>query len=197
MNKPYSESCEQNKEAILDVISPIFSAVSSVLEIGSGTGQHAIYFAEKMPHLSWQTSDRESYLNGINLWLDDTALPNVVAPIELDVTASQWPVSDIDAVFTANSVHIMGLREVERLMAGVGKLLTEQGSLVIYGPFNYGGLYTSESNASFDEWLKSQDPESGIKHFEELVSMADENAMQLLSDHAMPANNRILHFMKT
>ena len=197
MNKPYSESCEQNKEAILDVISPIFSAVSSVLEIGSGTGQHAIYFAEKMPHLSWQTSDRESYLNGINLWLDDTTLPNVVAPIELDVTASHWPVSGIDAVFTANSVHIMGLREVECLMAGVGKLLPEQGSLVIYGPFNYGGLYTSESNARFDEWLKSQDPESGIKHFEELVSMADENAMQLLSDHAMPANNRILHFIKT
>ena len=197
MNKPYSESCVQNREPILDVISPIFSTASAVLEIGSGTGQHAIYFAERMPHLTWYTSDRRSYIDGINLWLEDASLANVIPPIELDVTADHWPVSDIDAVFTANSVHIMGQHEVQSLMEGVGKLLSEQGSLVIYGPFNYAGSYTSESNARFDQWLKSRDPRSGIKDFEEMLSLADQNAMRLIADHTMPANNRILHFIKT
>lgn len=197
MNKPYSESCVQNREPILDVISPIFSTASAVLEIGSGTGQHAIYFAEKMPHLTWYTSDRRSYIDGINMWLEDAGLANVIPPIELDVTADHWPVSGVDAVFTANSVHIMGQREVESLMEGVGKLLSEQGSLVIYGPFNYAGSYTSESNARFDQWLKSRDPESGIKDFEEILSLADQNGMRLVADHTMPANNRILHFTKT
>ena len=196
MNKPYSESCEQNKEPILSVISPIFSSYSRVLEIGSGTGQHAVYFAEKMPHLTWCSSDRRSYLEGINMWLEDAALSNVVPPIELDVCSDHWPVLDIDAVFTANSVHIMSLQEVVCLMRGVGKLLRAQGSLVIYGPFNYSGSYTSESNASFDQWLKSRDPRSGIKDFEVMLSLASDNAMQLIADHAMPANNRILHFMK-
>jgi len=197
MNKPYSESCEQNKEPILSVISPIFSSYSRVLEIGSGTGQHAVYFAEKMPHLTWCSSDRRSYLEGINMWLEDAALSNVVPPIELDVCSDHWPVLDIDAVFTANSLHIMGQREVESLMEGVGKLLSEQGSLVIYGPFNYAGSYTSESNARFDQWLKSRDPASGIKDFEEILSLADVHAMRLVADHMMPANNRILHFMKS
>ncbi len=197
MNKPYSESCEQNKEPILSVIRPIFSAYSRVLEIGSGTGQHAIYFAENMPHLTWCSSDRRSYLEGINMWLEDAGLPNVVPPLELDVTDDHWPVADVDAVFTANSVHIMGYREVACMIKGAGKLLPEQGALVIYGPFNYGGSYTSESNARFDQWLKSRDSRSGIKDFEEILSMADDNGMQLTADLAMPANNRILHFTKT
>ena len=197
MNKPYSESCDQNKQPILEVILPIFSTANSVLEIGSGTGQHAIYFAEKMPHLTWYTSDRRSYLDGINMWLEDADLPNVEPPLELDVTDDHWPVADVDAVFTANSVHIMGRHEVACLIKGAGKLLTEQGGLVIYGPFNYGGSYTSESNAHFDQWLKSRDSGSGIKDFEEILSLANDNGMQLLADTAMPANNRILHFIKT
>jgi len=197
MNKPYSESCDQNKKPILEVILPIFSTVSRVLEIGSGTGQHAIYFAEKMPHLTWYTSDRRSYLDGINMWLEDAGLPNAVPPLELDVTDDHWPVVDVDAVFTANAVHIMGRREVARLIEGAGKVLSEQGALVIYGPFNYGGSYTSESNARFDQWLKSRDAGSGIKDFEEIMSLANDNGMQLIADMAMPANNRILHFTKT
>ena len=197
MNKPYSESCDQNKQPILEVILPIFSTVSRVLEIGSGTGQHAIYFAEKMPHLTWYTSDRRSYLDGINMWLEDAGLPNAVPPLELDVTDDHWPVVDVDAVFTANSAHIMGRHEVARLIEGAGKVLSEQGALVIYGPFNYGGSYTSESNARFDQWLKSRDAGSGIKDFEEIMSLANDNGMQLIADMAMPANNRILHFIKT
>ena len=140
MNKPYSESCDQNKEVILSVISPLFSSLSNVLEIGSGTGQHAIYFAEKMPHLRWHTSDCLSYLNGINMWLADTGLTNVMPPIELNVSRSQWPQLGVDAVFTANSIHIMHQQDVVNLINGVGKLLKLGGSFVIYGPFNYNGL---------------------------------------------------------
>ena len=196
MNKPYSESCDQNKEPILAVISPVFSSLSSVLEIGSGTGQHAIYFAENMPHLKWHTSDCWSYLAGINMWLDDAGLPNVLPPFELNVTKSSWPKLDVDAVFTANSIHIMSQQDVTNFMSGVGALLAEQGELMIYGPFNYNGQYTSSSNESFDQWLKNRDPLSSIKHFEDMVSLANENGMRLVADHAMPANNRILHFTK-
>jgi SAM-dependent methyltransferase len=196
MNKPYSESCDQNREPILDIIAPIFSTSSSVLEIGSGTGQHAIYFAEKMPHLKWYTSDCLPYLNGIDMWLQDAGLLNVVAPIELDVTNSSWPKLEVDAVFTANSIHIMCWLDVVNFMSGVGQLLDNHGNLVIYGPFNYDGRYTSESNERFDHWLKSRDPNSGIKQFEDMVSLAAENMMRLVSDYEMPANNRILHFRK-
>lgn len=196
MNKPYSESCDQNKDPILAVISPIFSTSSKILEIGSGTGQHAIYFAEKMPHLKWYTSDCKQYIGGINMWLAEAEKPNIVVPFELDVSASQWPELDVDAVFTANSIHIMNGQDVVHFMSGVGKILNEQGSLVIYGPFNYNGSYTSESNERFDQWLKSRDPSSGIKHFEEIISLANNNGMQLVTDYEMPVNNRLLHFVK-
>ena len=194
MNKPYAESCAQNQQVILEVLKNLFTKPGEVLEIGSGTGQHAIYFAEMMPHLKWYTSDCPPYLEGINMWLDEAALSNTVAPVELDVTASPWPELDVDAVFTANTVHIMSWSEVLHFMAGAGRLLSRQGSLLIYGPFNYGGTYTSDSNERFDQWLKSRDPKSGIKHFEEIVSLAGENGMELVTDYAMPANNRILHF---
>lgn len=197
MNKPYSESCDQNKDVILSVISPLFFSLSNVLEIGSGTGQHAIYFAGKMPHLTWHTSDCQSYLDGINMWLADTGLTNVLPPLELDVSRSQWPQLEVDAVFTANSIHIMQQQDVVNLINGVGKLLKQGGSFVIYGPFNYNGLYTSKSNESFDQWLKDRDPLSGVKNFEEIESMANSNNMQLVTDYEMPANNRILHFIKT
>ena len=196
MNKPYSESCDQNKEVILSIISPLFLSLSNVLEIGSGTGQHAIYFAERMPHLRWHTSDCSSYLDGINMWLADTGLTNVLPPLELNVSRSQWPQLEVDAVFTANSIHIMHQQDVVNLINGVGKLLKQGGGFVIYGPFNYNGLYTSKSNENFDRWLKQRDAFSGIKHFEEIESLANSNNMQLVTDYEMPANNRILHFIK-
>ena len=196
MNKPYSESCDQNKDVILSVISPLFFSLSNVLEIGSGTGQHAIYFAERMPHLTWHTSDCLSYLDGINMWLADTSLTNVLPPLELNVSRSQWPQLEVDAVFTANSIHIMHQQDVVNLIKGVGKLLKQGGSFVIYGPFNYNGLYTSKSNENFDQWLKQRDAFSGIKHFEEIESLVNSNNMQLVTDYEMPANNRILHFIK-
>jgi len=180
----------------LSVISPLLSKRASVLEIGSGTGQHAVYFAQQMPHLVWHTSDCTPYHAGINSWLTDSGLTNVVKPIELNVSTSRWPISDVDAVFTANSLHIMSADDVSNLIAGVGKLLQPQGDFIIYGPFNYGSEYTSESNWRFDQWLKSRDPLSGIKDFEAIESQARSMAMNLVKDYAMPANNRILHFVK-
>jgi len=197
MNKPYSESCDQNKDPILSVISPLFSSYSNVLEIGSGTGQHAVYFAKKMPHLKWHSSDCLSYLEGINMRLADAGIANVVPPFELNVTSSPWPVFDADAVFTANSIHIMHQQDVVNLMSGVGKLLKPDGSLVIYGPFNYNGSYSSVSNESFDQWLKDRDLLSGIKHFKEIECLANNNGMRFVEDYEMPANNRILHFIKS
>ena len=196
MIKPYSESCEQNRDAIFDVIEPIFLAHSSVFEIGSGTGQHAVYFAEKMQHLKWHTSDCQPYLEGIQSWLSDSNLDNVISPVELDVSCSQWPEIKVDAVFTANSIHIMQQRDVVNFMTGVGKMLVAGGNLIIYGPFNYGGNYTSESNERFDRWLKQRDTKSGIKAFEEIEMLADENGMRLEKDYSMPANNHILHFVR-
>ena len=194
--KPYSESCEQNREPILSVIKPILEAAGSVLEVGSGTGQHAVYFASMMPHLHWYTSDCASHLQGINLWIAEAGLGNVHAPFELDVSSSSWPLFDVDAIFSANSFHIMSELDAENMMAGSGLLLKAQGSLIIYGPFNYDGEYTSESNRRFDDWLKGGDPESGIKDFEWINELASQHGMTLVKDYEMPANNRILHFSK-
>jgi cyclopropane fatty-acyl-phospholipid synthase-like methyltransferase len=196
LNKPYSESCDQNKKPILKVLSEVFSSVQNVLEVGSGTGQHAVYFAKEMPQLKWHTSDCHPYLEGINMWLADAGLDNVIAPFELDVTLSEWPSINIDAVFTANTLHIMSLLDAENFMRGVGELLREKGQLAIYGPFNYNGSYTSDSNARFDQWLKNRNSSSCIKDFEQILHWANENGLQKVADYEMPANNRILHFQK-
>lgn len=196
MNKPYSESCDQNRDHILSIISPLFSSCKNVLEIGSGTGQHAIYFAERMPQLKWYTSDCQDYHAGINSWLSESGLKNIEKPFELNVSTSKWPTMNVDAIFTANSVHIMSNEDVTNLIKGVGALLKSKGSFVIYGPFNYKGKYTSESNQRFDQWLKERNPLSCIKHFEEMVEQANNNGMSLSTDYEMPANNRILHFTR-
>ena len=197
LNKPYSESCDQNKQPILKVLSEVFSSVKNVLEIGSGTGQHAVCFAKEMPWLKWHTSDCKPYLQGINMWLADARLDNIVMPFELDVTLSKWPSINIDAVFTANTLHIMSLIDAHNFIIGVAKLLPEKGRLAIYGPFNYNGSYTSDSNARFDQWLKDRNALSCIKDFEQVVLWANENGIRLVADYEMPANNRILHFEKT
>ncbi len=196
MTKPYSESCDQNKDVILSVITPILVSCSDVLEIGSGTGQHAVYFAEQLPHLNWHTSDCHPYLDGINAWLSAACLNNVKKPFELDVSKSGWPAMEVDAVFTANSVHIMHDDDVENLIRCSATALKQNASLIIYGPFNYAGNYTSESNARFDQWLKNRDPLSCIKHFEDIDRLANNNGMKLVKDYMMPANNRLLHFIK-
>ena len=190
--KPYSESCDQNRDPILAVIEPLFRERRNILEIGSGTGQHAVYFAARMPHLLWHTSDRPEYHAGIRAWLDEAGLPNTRGPIELDVRRSRWPRMHVDAVFSANTTHIMHWSEVVAMFEGVGKMLGRDGLFCLYGPFNYGGAYTSESNERFDSWLHERDPMSGIRDFDDLDVLASEAGMRLQQDVAMPANNRLL-----
>lgn len=190
--KPYSESCEQNRKPILSVIESRFEQSTAVLEIGSGTGQHAVYFAAKMPHLTWYTSDCPEYHAGIQLWLNEAALPNVRPPLLLDVSQSEWPDLAVDAIFSANTAHIMRWSDVAAMMAGVGRLLPRGGQFVLYGPFNYGGRFSSESNARFDGWLKARAPEMGVRDFDAVNHLAKKAGLALLQDYEMPVNNRIL-----
>ncbi len=194
--KPYSEACDENREPILGVIQPLLKHCASVLEIGSGTGQHAVYFAGKMPHLIWQTSDCLEYHAGINLWLHESGLENARPPIELDVSRSEWPEQRFDAVFSANTAHIMHWPDVAAMFSGVGSLLSAGGRFLLYGPFNYNDRFTSESNARFDAWLKSRDPASGIRNFEDLNKLAGLAGMRFRRDYEMPVNNRILYWEK-
>lgn len=190
--KPYAESCEQNQAPILEVLQETFADRQQVLEIASGTGQHAVYFGRALPHLTWQTSELAQNHAGIQAWLDEAMLPNVLPPVAIDVNADRWPVESVDAVFNANTVHIVSWRAVERMFAGIGRVLSGGGIFCLYGPFNYGGNFTSESNARFDVWLKSRDPSSGVRDFEAVDRLARSQGLVLLRDVPMPANNRTL-----
>jgi cyclopropane fatty-acyl-phospholipid synthase-like methyltransferase len=194
--KPYSESCEQNRAPILEVLRIELTGRARLLEIGSGTGQHAVYFAPEFPQLVWQTSDRSDMHAGIQAWLEDQGSPNILPPLALDVCQDRWPSTRYDAVYSANTAHIMAWSEVECLFAGVGRLLESRGVFCLYGPFNYRGSYTSDTNARFDQWLKARDPASGIKDFEALEKLAEQAGLELQNDYAMPANNRTLVWSK-
>ncbi len=193
--KQYSESCTQNQKSILSIIQPLLANVGSVLEIGSGTGQHAVYFAEHMPHLSWQASDQSQYLPSINAWIDAANLDKLPIAIELDVT-QPWSGVKVESIFSANTVHIMSWEMVIDFFDEVGRNLDTGGLFILYGPFNYKGQYTSQSNANFDLWLKNRDPSSAIRDFEALNQLAQKAGLSLVSDYTMPANNRILYWVK-
>ena len=195
MEKPFAPSCEKNREPILAVLEAYFHDRRAVLEIGSGTGQHAVFFAARFPHLIWQTSDRRENLPGIGAWLDEAALPNTPPPLELDVMQA-WPAQRYDAVFSANTLHIMSWAAVERLFAGLACVLDEQARVTVYGPFNYGGKFTSESNANFDLWLKEKAAHQGIRDFEKVNELAEKAGLKLLEDRAMPSNNRCLIWLR-
>ncbi len=194
--KPFSQACENNKDAILSVITPLLKDKNRLLEIGSGTGQHAVCFSEKLPHLNWQTSDRRENHEAINQWIDEASIMNIERPIEIDVLDYQWPEQSYDAVYSANTAHIMPWRAVKAFFQGVGEALQEGGIFILYGPFNYNGEFTSDSNERFEQWLKSIDEERGIRDFEAMNLLAEENGMKLLLDYQMPANNRILVWYK-
>lgn len=197
ITKPFSPASERNQEPILQILREVLAHSVEVLEIGSGTGQHAVFFARHLPHLQWQTSDLPEQHPGIHAWIEAAALPNVRAPLALDVDTAVWPVSEMDAVFCANTVHIVGWPQVQHLFQGVGRTLKPGGVLCLYGPFNYAGQFTSDSNAQFDVWLKQRDARSGIRDFEALDALAAAQGMQLKQDIAMPANNRILVWRRT
>lgn len=196
VKKPYAPACDQNRDPILTVLRHHFADRNQVLEIGGGTGQHAVYFATTLPHLNWQTSDRAENLSGIQLWLNEAALPNTPAPLELDVNGA-WPRHRFDAVFSANSLHIMSRSEVEALFMGLANVMAANVKLAIYGPFNYAGHYTSESNAAFDRWLKTQAPHMGIRDFEAVDDLARTIGLRVLDDRAMPANNRCIVWQRS
>ena len=196
MTKPYSQACENNKGPILSKIRRYLTGKERILEVGSGTGQHAVHFARHLPNISWHTADQAMHHEGINAWLDEANLSNLIAPITLDLN-HDWPVTEkYDAIYTANTFHIVSEPLVERLIKGATKHSQAQSHLFIYGPFNYNGQFTSESNQGFDAMLRARDPQSGIRDQEWVVSLAKKHGFELVQDHEMPANNRLLVFKR-
>jgi cyclopropane fatty-acyl-phospholipid synthase-like methyltransferase len=190
-DKPHSPASERNREPILTVLREYFADRRRVLEIGSGTGQHAVHFAAALAALEWQAADRDENLPGIRAWLADAALPNTPAPLALDVR-DVWPPGPYDAVFSANTLHIMGWPEVERFFDGVARVTAADAKLAIYGPFNIDGRYTSDSNAAFDASLKTRDPQMGLRDIAAVDALARGAGFAFVDDVAMPANNRLL-----
>jgi cyclopropane fatty-acyl-phospholipid synthase-like methyltransferase len=191
-----SEAADRNKGPILEVIAKELAHTRHVLEIGSGTGQHALYFAARLPHISWQPSDTGEYLPELRERIRREGSTNLREVIELDVRGNPWPIEaaagPVDGVFSANTLHIMSWSSVQDFFRGVGRVLGIPGVLCIYGPFRYGGRYTTESNATFDDYLRNRDPESGIRDFEAVDELARQQGLALAADHAMPANNQLL-----
>ena len=194
--KPHSDACERNQGPILEVLRDHFADRRHVLEIGGGTGQHAVHFATALPWLSWQTSDVDGNLPGIRSWIEESGLPNLPPPIALDVTGP-WPTARFDAAFTANTLHIMGWPEVQALFAALAQVLAPDAVLAVYGPFNYDGRFTSPSNAAFDDWLKQRSPRSAIRDFAAIDRLARSIGLILVEDRPMPANNRTLVWRRT
>ncbi len=193
--KPFSQACANNREPIFRVLARAFADRRHILEIGSGTGQHAVYMAPRLPHLVWQTSDLAENHAGINAWLDDEGADNIRRPLTLDVTGP-WPPGPFDGAFTANTCHIMSWPAVEAMFRGLDSVLGADAVLAVYGPFRYDGHYTSESNARFDQWLRDQAPHQGIRDAGAVAALAEDIGLALEEDNAMPANNQLLVFRR-
>lgn len=193
---PTSEACERNKEPILTVLRECFAHRVNVLEIGSGTGQHAVHFARHLSHLTWHPTEQLVNLGDLAARVQLEGGTNLRAPRVLDVTMSVWPMRAVDAVFTANTLHIMSWREVGAFYRGVGEVLSPGGVLCIYGPFRYEGRYTSDSNREFDRMLQTRDPASGLRDVKGLIELAAPYGLALTADHDLPAFNRLLVFVK-
>ena len=191
---PFSQACENNKEPILAVLREHLGGARQVLEIGSGTGQHAVHFAPGLPHLIWTASDLPENHPGIRAWMAHAPAPNLRGPLALDVAAREWPVSPVDAVFSANTAHIMPWDSVLDMVRGVAGILRPGGRFLLYGPFSYSGEHTSEGNARFDASLRRQGGCMGIRDAVVLQCEAAALGLVLHRDHAMPANNRTLVF---
>ena len=193
---PFSAACERNKDPILEVLRVRFADRTQVLEIGSGTGQHAVYFARQLGHLTWHPTEQLAYLADLTERVKLEGPGNLRAPTLLDVRQAVWPVRGVDAMFTANTLHIMSWSEVMALFNGIGTVLAPGGVLCIYGPFRYAGRYTSDSNQEFDRMLQERDPQSGLRDIEAVSLLADQYGLRLDADFDLPANNRLLVFTK-
>ena len=192
---PYSVACERNKVPILDVLVEEFGNTSRVLEIGSGTGQHATYFASHLSHLTWHPSDTKDSVQWVEQRLASEPTDNVAPPMVLDVNQYPWNIR-VDGIFSANTFHIMSWPEVALFFRGVGDVLEHHGKLCVYGPFRYAGAYTSNSNAQFDRSLRLQAPHMGIRDIEAVNELAEKQELSLVKDYDMPANNRLLVWQK-
>jgi len=190
--RPEAPATVRNRESILEVLRCEFEAVHSVLEIGSGTGQHAVFFGRELPWLNWQTSDRRQNHAGINAWLEDAALKNIRTPLTLDVEEVADVAGDYDAVFSANTAHIMNMDAVRCMFALVGACLTAKGRFCLYGPFRIDGEFTSPSNEAFDASLREQDSRMGIRDLDALHALALENGLAHEKSYGMPANNMLI-----
>lgn len=188
----FSVASERNREPILAILRQLLRHGERVLEIGSGSGQHSIHFCRAMPYVTWQTSELDNNLTALETNLKQAGVANINQPVALDVSWSRWPVTDLSAVYTANTLHIVSWHQVQALFEGVGRCLEPQGLLIIYGPFRYAGQYTTPSNAEFDRWLRQRDCDSGIRDFEAVQLLAERQGLELLADYAMPANNQLL-----
>ena len=196
MTKPFSQACENNRAPISQVLERTLVDCQSVFEIGSGTGQHAVWFSRAMPHLQWQTSDRVENHQGIKQWISDSSLENIHPPLNLDVGVGPWPKGVFDAVFTANTAHIMALSEVELMFSGVSKILMSGGLFCLYGPMQYSGLIAAESNRAFDAKLRAVKSTQGIREFNDLNKLATAVGMELIEDNDLPANNQLIIWQK-
>ena len=192
---PFSEACERNKEPILNVLRICFADRAHVLEIGSGTGQHAVYFAAQLAHLIWHPTERLEYLPQLTARVQAEGGRNLKIPTVLDVHQSVWPLRSVDAIFTANTLHIMSWPEVIDMFRGIAATLAPSGTFCVYGPFHYGGTHTSPSNVEFDRMLRDRDPESGVRDIQAVVDLAAAAGLNLQADHDLPAFNRLLVFV--
>jgi cyclopropane fatty-acyl-phospholipid synthase-like methyltransferase len=189
---PFSQACENNKQPILEVLASIFVDPGTILEIGTGTGQHAVYFASHLPHINWLPSDLPENVHQSAARIEQVQLENLSPPQILDVSKEPWPADYVNGVFSANTAHIMGWLEVEAMFRGVARRLTEGAAFCLYGPFNYEGEYTSDSNRRFDQQLRAQAPQMGIRDGTDLKELGKNVGLILDQDHEMPANNRLL-----
>lgn len=197
MTLPFSQSCENNKDFILAQLHRHFTKpFGRVLEIAGGTGQHAEHFAQRMPHLHWQSTDVPENVQALNLRLEAAKLTNLPNARPFDVTQDKLSHSSLDYIFSANSLHIMPAEAVTHFFRHMRYLLASSGILCVYGPFKYEGEFTTPSNADFDRWLKARDAASGLRDFEHVLALAEEAGLSLLEDNPMPANNQLLVWTK-
>ena len=194
--KQTSPSCERNKAPILAILRTILSQPGLVLEIGSGTGQHAVYFANGLPHIQWQPTDLEGNLPSIQAWRAESGVANVRSPLVLDLFSEDWPLAQADAVVCINTIHIVSWQGVARLFKGAGHLLPAGAVMFTYGPYRYRDRTLEPSNEDFDRWLKYRDPDSGVRDFESVNALAQANGLMLAGDVPMPANNRSIWWVK-
>ena len=196
MELPFSEACERNKGPILEVLRKVFSKTETVLEIGSGTGQHAVHFSKHLFHLVWQPTELGERVAMLKSRIDLEGPGNLLPAKELDVLRIDWGLEETDAIFIANVFHIAPIEVMHSCLKGMSKCLKRLGIFCVYGPFRFGGEFTSPSNAQFDSSLKTNNPEWGIRDFEQLCQVAEEQGLAFEHNYSMPANNQLLVFKK-